>query len=141
MFCGRCRIDNQVGAQFCRACASPLAANWQPENPGQQNYQQPPQQGFQAYANPMSQKASGKAITSMILSISSLVLCCMLLSVPGMILGFIEMNAVRQGRASLASDGYAKTGFYVGLAGTVISVLFYCFYFLFVDSQFYVYRT
>lgn len=125
MFCNRCGVDNQTGAQFCRNCAASLVGNPQQNQQGQQNYQQPFQQGGNGYANPANAKASGKSITSLVLSIGSLFLCCLFLSVPGMIIGKMEMNAVREGRSPLASEGYAKAGFYIGLVVTILSIGFY----------------
>ena len=40
-----------------------------------------------------------------------------------MILGKMEMNAISAGRAPQAGDGFAKTGFYLGIAGTAVSLL------------------
>ena len=37
-----------------------------------------------------------------------------------MILGKIEMNAIRQGQAPLAGEGIAKAGFYIGLVVTIL---------------------
>lgn len=116
MFCDRCRSSNPDNAQFCRNCASPLGAV-------NQRHQQNDQAAFIGHNPPAKTGASGRAITSMILSIASLLLCCMFLGVPGMILGKIEMNAIRDGHAPQAGDGFAKTGFYLGIAGTALSLI------------------
>jgi hypothetical protein len=108
--------------------------------PVQQNPQQPPQpypgyrsaysgsQGYQpyqsSYANQMPApqgNASGRAIASMILSIVSVATCGPFLSIPGLILGKMEMNAIRDGQASRAGETFAKIGFYLGIAVTVLS--------------------
>jgi hypothetical protein len=65
--------------------------------------------------------ASGRAITSMVLSLVSLVTCGFLFSIPGMILGKMEMDAIREGRAPQAGETFAKVGFWLGLVVTVIS--------------------
>lgn len=94
---------------------------------------QPPYPGYQgppvyqsAYANqPINQQgsASGRAIASMVLSILGLVMCGFLTSIPGMILGKMEMNAIAAGQAPKAGETLAKVGFYLGIAGTVITCL------------------
>ena len=44
-------------------------------------------------------------------------------SIPGMILGKMEMNAINEGKAPQAGEAIAKVGFYVGIAATVIYAL------------------
>jgi hypothetical protein len=119
-----------MGAQFCNACAMPFMSDQQfnQQNFGQQNF------NHQQFANNGFQQpkpgASGRAITAMILSIVGVFLCGLFTSIPGMILGKMEMNAIREGRASAAGEGFAKTGFYVGLVGTGLSFLCGGFYLL-----------
>jgi len=118
MICNRCKAHNPDVAQFCCNCAFPL---------GTANQQNPESDNSAFIGNKPAPKnqtgASGRAITSMILSIASLLLCCTFLGVPGMILGKIEMNAISEGRAPQAGDGFAKTGFYLGIAGTALSLV------------------
>ena len=161
MFCTRCGANNLDTDQFCRSCSAPLtkpggapgASSGPPQQPysystpGYGQQQQPPQNyppypGYQGhpppqygYANQMysQQSASGRAITSLVLSIISIFMCALLTSVPGMILGKMEMNAIRQGQAPLAGDGIAKAGFYIGLVMTILwglVVLGYIFLFI-----------
>jgi hypothetical protein len=69
----------------------------------------------------MPQGASGRAIASMILSIVSLVAACgPFTSIPGMILGKMEMNAIRAGQAPPAGETFAKIGFHLGLVVTIL---------------------
>jgi hypothetical protein len=82
-----------------------------------------------AYIHPANAKASGMAMTSMILSLVSLFLCCLFLSVPGLIMGKMELNAVRDGRSPLASESYAKISYYMGIVATILSIVFYFFRF------------
>ena len=152
MFCTRCGANNLDTDQFCRSCGATLVKSGgahgassgsaqqpysystpsasqqqqQPQgyapNPGYQGY---PQQQY-GYANQMysqQNSASGRAIASMILSIISIFTCGPLLSIPGMILGKMEMNAIRQGQAPPAGEGFAKAGFYVGLGATILACL------------------
>ena len=79
--------------------------------------------------------ASGRATASMFLSVISapfaafsilnafIFLCgfpVSALSILGMILGKMEMDAIRQGKAPQAGETRAKVGFYVGLVSTIL---------------------
>ena len=156
MFCTRCGANNFDTDQFCRSCSAPLtkpvgaqsSSSGPPQQPypyptpGQGQQQQQPQSyspypGYQGYPAPQygyanqtypQQGASGRAVTSLILSIISIFTCGPLLSIPGMILGKTEMNAIRQGQAPQAGETFAKVGFYVGLGVTILSCLGGLFY-------------
>lgn len=159
MFCTRCGANNPDTDQFCRSCSAPLlkpGAQQQPgasSGPAQSQYpystpgagqQQPPQSyppysGYQGYPNPQAsysnqmsgqQGASGRAIAALIVSIVSLVICCWPAGIVGAVLGKMEMNAIQEGRAPQAGETMAKVGFYLGIAGTAISLLFTALYFL-----------
>lgn len=153
MFCTRCGTQNPDDAGFCRNCSSPLTRPVshsgqqtapQPSQPTSGSYSNPssytspqssqsPYPGYQgppvyqsSFANQIVAQqgsASGRAIASMILSILGLVMCGFLTSIPGMILGKMEMDAVKVGQAPKAGETLAKIGFYVGIAGTIISCL------------------
>lgn len=147
MFCTRCGTQNPDDAGFCRNCSSPLTRPVshsgqqtapQSNQPTSGSYANPsssqsPYPGYQgppvyqsSYANqPVTQQsgASGRAIASMVLSILGLVMCGFLTSIPAMILGKMELNDIKLGKAPKAGETLAKIGFYVGIAGTVISCL------------------
>jgi hypothetical protein len=74
--------------------------------------------------------ASGRAIAAMVLSIVSLVMCCLPASLIGMVIGKQEMNAIQEGRSPQAGETMAKVGFYLGIVSTALSLLLYAFYFL-----------
>ena len=148
MFCTRCGANNLDADQFCRSCSAPLtkpggapgASSGSPQQPypsstpvhGQQQQPQqsyspyPGHQGYApqqyGYANQTysQQGASGRAIASLVLSIVSIFICGFFTSIPGMILGKMEMNAIRQGQAPTAGEGIAKAGFYIGLVVTIL---------------------
>jgi len=148
MFCTRCGANNLDTDQLCRSCSAPLtkpggasgAPSGSPQQPypystpGQGQQQQQPQSytpypGYQGYPPPQhgyanqtypQQGASGRAITSMVLSLVSIFMCGFLTSIPGMILGKMEMNAIRQGQAPSAGEGISKAGFYIGLVVTIL---------------------
>lgn len=129
MFCTRCGTQNPDDAGFCRNCSNALTrpvSHQQPQAPPYPGYQGPPVYQSSYINQPLAQQgsASGRAIASMILSILGLMPSCgFLTSIPGMILGKMEMNAIAAGQAPRAGETLAKIGFYVGIAGTVIYCL------------------
>lgn len=139
MFCQRCGMNNRDGAQFCAGCAVPLVASQQQFNQGFNGQQQQFNQGFngqqqfnQGYngQQQVSSGSSGRAIASLMLSILGLIFCGWFTSIPGMILGKMEMNAIRDGRASQSGSGLAKTGFYMGIGVTALYGVIGAFYVL-----------
>lgn len=144
MICTSCGTTNRDDAQFCRGCgtalttppqqpstprppSSPLPPEPPPSSyPGYQS-QYPPGQsnplhnpGYGNYQAPLPAGPSGKATASMILSIVSFFTCGPFLSIPGMIMGKLEMNAIAQGQSPQAGLGYAKAGFWIGLIVTIL---------------------
>lgn len=120
------------------------------QNPGFQS-QQPshpnaPPSFPQSYASSQpgtsqSQGASGRAVSALILGILSimanLACCCypfsfvsLPLGIASLVLGKQEMDAIRAGLAQRAGETFAKVGFYLGIAGTVLSALIGVLYFL-----------
>jgi hypothetical protein len=159
MFCTRCGANNLETDQFCRSCGATLvksggapgASSGSAQQPhpystpsaGQQQQQQQgytPYPGYQGYpppqygyANQMSGAqggASGRSIAALVLSIISLLICCMPVGIIGIVLGKMEMNAIQEGRAPRAGEGMAKVGFYLGIVGTALSLLLWGLYFL-----------
>lgn len=132
VYCQHCQKPNGADSQFCRHCASPLP-------PGAQaRYAPPPQGGGQwaqgggggqanfQYGPPSSAGAgaSGRAIASLILTICGLVLCCgPFTSVPGAVLGWLEVSAIREGRASQRGLVMAQIGLWGGMVITIIGGL------------------
>ncbi|MBL8207178.1 MAG: zinc-ribbon domain-containing protein [Blastocatellia bacterium] len=144
MICTSCGVNNRDDAQFCRGCGTALGNPFQtptptqnpnvppvppptatPSYPGYQSqFPQPPTYaGGGGYQAPLPAGPSGKAIASMILSIISIFTCGPLLSIPGMIIGKLEMNDIAAGRAPAAGLGYAKAGFWIGVVVTALSCL------------------
>ncbi|MCG3160484.1 MAG: hypothetical protein JMDDDDMK_01553 [Acidobacteria bacterium] len=89
--------------------------------PGYQGYS-PAQYGYASQMPSQQGSASGRAVAAMVLSIVSIFTCGPLLSVPGLILGKMEMDAIRRGEAPPAGENFAKAGFYVGIGATA----FFC---------------
>lgn len=134
MFCNRCGGANPDDVRFCVRCGAPITSTktQQPNTPVEYNlpgFTQTPGQPHQSYQNYPSgppggqQGASGRAIASMILSLVSIVSCGPFLSVPGLILGKLELDAIRSGLAPQAGETFAKVGFYAGIAITALSCL------------------
>jgi hypothetical protein len=135
MFCTRCGSSNQDEAQFCRRCGEsiikPGASRPQTEEVSYTlpRFSQPPAyqpyQGYQSNlpAPPATAGASGRAVASMILTLVSLFTCGPFLSIPGLILGKLELGAIERGLASPAGSTFAKIGYYGGIAVTLLSCL------------------
>ena len=137
-YCQNCKQQNAPSAQFCRFCAAPI--NAVQNNNRQQHYQanfnnQQWNQGFQGnqqvpqFVQP-SAGTGGRAIISLALSIGGLLLCCALLSVPGAILGWMEVNAIKEGRSSPNGLSMAQIGMWTGIAISIVNLLVYGFFFL-----------
>jgi Domain of unknown function (DUF4190) len=150
MFCTQCGTRNLDTDQQCRNCSAPLVkpraterfpqSQPQPTYGKQSSQNTPPYPGYQGfpishaqYPGPMvaqQTKASGQAIASMVLSLFSLVACCFPAGLVGMVIGKIELNAIREARAPKAGETFAKLGFYLGIASTIITGITYFLGFL-----------
>src|SRR3712207_607626 len=112
-YCQNCRQKNSPDAQFCRACAAPLMGGQTTANQGFYQNQQW-NQGFQGgqmaggFAPQQSSGVSGRAWASVLLSVGGLLLCCAFASVPGAILGWMEINAIKEGRSDPNGMKFAK---------------------------------
>ncbi len=138
MICTSCGVNNRDDAQFCRGCGAALGNPFQhpsatkapseaPSAPPtyagyQSQFPQPPthSSGAGGYQAPLPATASTRATAAMIVSIVSLFTCGPFMSIPGMIMGKLEMNAIAQGQAAAAGLSYAKAGFWIGLVSTVL---------------------
>ena len=98
--------------------------------PGYQGHQS--YQGYQGYHGSQSPPppptgagagASARAIAAMILSLISVASCGPLMSIPGLIMGKLEMDAINKGQAPQAGLTFAKIGFYAGIGLTLLYCL------------------
>ena len=85
----------------------------------------PDQPGYQPAPMypPVAPPTSGKATTSLILGIVSIVACGLLLGIPAMIVGRQAKREIRESGGRLGGEGLATAGFVTGLIGTIWSVL------------------
>jgi hypothetical protein len=132
--CLNCNQTNPSEAMFCRQCASPLGAA-QPQQ--QQQYAPPPpqfqQQQYQPnYGNQGIQQnfarpaggASGRAMAAAGLAVASLICGCGFLSgLPAAILGWLEMSAIKEGKAPVEGMLMAQIGLWGGIIGGVIGTV------------------
>lgn len=144
IYCPNCKKPNPPEATFCRNCAVSLMVKGggQPADAGvgagagQANYENPqwnPQpQGYQPqgypmagnYMQPPSEGPSGRAIASLALTICGLVLCCGgFTAIPGAILGWLEIGAIREGRSSPKGLMMAQIGLWGGIIVTIVMAI------------------
>lgn len=86
--------------------------------------QPPPPPGY--YQQPGYQpppSSSGRATTSLVLGILSLIACGLLLGIPAMVLARQAKREIRESGGRVGGDGLATAGFVTGLIGTLWSVL------------------
>lgn len=80
-----------------------------------------PQQSYAGSGYGQPQGASGRAIASLVLMLVAFFIGCgPFLSIPALILGKQELDAIRVGQAPKAGETLAKFGFYGGIAVTII---------------------
>lgn len=123
-YCQNCNTQNSPEAMFCRQCATPLTQGQGGQQAQFGNQQWTPTgAGGQAAQNiaPTAAGASGRAIAATVLAVCGLVLCCgPFTGIPGAILGWMEMNAIKEGRSSPKGMMMAQIGLWGGIASSVI---------------------
>ena len=82
-----------------------------------------PQPAPQPAPQTPGQAASGRAVASLILGILSLVCMGFLAGIPAIILGSMEMKAIRAGQAPATGESAAKVGLVLGIIGTALTCL------------------
>ena len=70
-----------------------------------------------------SQTGSTRAVVTLILGILSLVCAGFLTGIPAIIIGHMELKAIKQGEAPKEGEGVAKVGFILGIVGTALTCL------------------
>jgi type II secretory pathway pseudopilin PulG len=137
MFCFKCGASMPEDATVCTKCAAPVQVAPTPPPPPQpstpnpastsawlnvppastqQPSQYPPQaQPFHGYQQPPSdQQTDGKATTSLIFGILSLLCFSILAGIPAIILGHMSKANIRRSMGRLKGDGMATAGLIMG---------------------------
>ncbi len=73
----------------------------------------PPQQA--------SQTGSTRALATLILGVLSLICGGFMTGIPAIILGHMELKAIKLGTAPKEGEGLAKVGYILGIVGTVLT--------------------
>jgi hypothetical protein len=128
MFCSSCgtQVDNNV--QFCPNCGTkfiqiPTAPEGGTIPPITPIPPPPPLSTSPPFsAGIASKKASGRAVTSLVLGILGLT-CCGIMAPIAWILGSMELKDIGSGLSSSAGKGYATAGKILGIIGTILIIL------------------
>lgn len=142
-YCQNCNTPNAPEAMFCRRCATPLSGQQQPYQPqqqpppnqGQYQNQQWGQQGggFAPPANNFAQPAAGggssssRATTAAILAVCGILCCGLFTGIPAALLGWLEVTAIKEGRAPATGMMMAQVGLWGGIIGTILWIIGYFF--------------
>lgn len=97
--CSRCGNSNFNHAQFCAGCGTQLNGGQQPQTTGQ-----------------------GRAMIALVLGLLGLFLLW-IPAIPGAIMAWSELKAIREGRSPQSNAGMAKLALGVGIAGSILPVL------------------
>lgn len=129
--CQNCNQPNPQEATYCRQCASPLNAPSQ-----QQQYNnQPPQFGNQQWNQPnynnnqvqnFSQNTGGNSTRAMLaagLAVAGLFCCGIFTGIPAAILGWLEISAIKEGKAPQSGMMMAQVGLWLGIIGSIINTI------------------
>lgn len=129
--CPKCNLPNPAQAAYCHNCASPLGAGPTVGAQQQQGWPQNPVGGAvaggQAYV--AAPQESQKAMISMILAIAGFLCCGPILGLPAAILGWMELDAIKNGRSSPSNKTMATVGLWGGILATVGHIIFYVIWF------------
>ncbi|REJ77971.1 MAG: zinc-ribbon domain-containing protein [Acidobacteria bacterium] len=137
MICSNCNRENSADAAFCRYCASPLTgsqgsaqqAKPEPDPPQQgkqqnQQWNQPPPAGQQAQFAPKSGGGTNqKGILAIGLVVAGLFCCGPFTGVPAAILGWLEMNAIKEGRSPQDQMWMAQVGLWGGIVVSILGTI------------------
>lgn len=124
--CPSCGEINLEVASFCRNCATPLGPG-SAQAPSQQA--RPMQTPVQPFGGPMTATqptetaSSNRPLIALCLAIAGLVCCGFFTSIPGSILGWLEMSAIKQGRAPASGMTMSQIAFYGGIVVTVLAFI------------------
>lgn len=131
--CPKCNQSNPSEAAFCLNCAAPLAPAAFGNQQQNQQWNQPPNYGGQpspgfggqpSFAQPpMNQNVSGRATTALVLGIAGFFCCGVFTGIPAMIVGWMEISAIRQGQSPPNGMKFAQIGLWGGAIATVLHII------------------
>jgi hypothetical protein len=132
--CRNCNQVNPPEAMFCRQCAAsldtpPAQQQYTPPPPQYQNQQQwnQPNFGNQGMQPPNFAQTgapkSNRAMISAILAVLALFCCGFLTGIPAAIMGWLEIQAIKEGKAPADGMMMAQVGLWLGIAGTIINAI------------------
>jgi hypothetical protein len=91
-----------------------------------QGFGTPPQNAPIAPAPAQNQSASGMAIAALICGIGAWVAAGPLLSIPGWILGKMELNRIARGESPEAGKQFAQIGYWASMIYTILFIVGMC---------------
>jgi hypothetical protein len=119
--CTQCGAENAPQAKFCGGCGAALAAKM--PQPPPSNYIGPQPGSLPPGSSTKGGTTSNKAMFSLILGILSFLCCGPFTGIPGAILGKMEMDAIKQGRAPETNLGMAKAGFWISIIASGLWII------------------
>ncbi len=130
-YCQNCKQANPSEAAFCLNCASPLPRNQASgyQQPNAPNFGGQAQQNF-ASAPANSGAASQRATAALGLAIAGLFCCGPFTTVPAVIVGWMEIQAIKQGQSPSAGMMFAQIGLWGGIAVTILQTAAFLFWIL-----------
>lgn len=96
--------------------------------PGGGGFGPPPGGGYGPPMGAPPQGASGMAIASLVLAIVSFMMCGLLTSIPGLIIGKMELGKIERGESPEAGKLLAQIGFWGNVGVSVLWLLIMCLY-------------
>lgn len=122
--CQTCSQPNPPVAAFCLNCAAPLAQEQFGAPPNNQQWNR------QSIPAPQSGGVSQRATAALLLAVAGLVCCGPLTSVPAMIVGWMEIDAIKKGQSSAEGMRLAQIGLWGGAAITAVQTVGFLFWLL-----------
>ncbi|HMS10373.1 MAG TPA: hypothetical protein PKE66_12865 [Pyrinomonadaceae bacterium] len=127
--CPKCNQPNPAEAAFCLNCASPLVTPSRQAEPPPFIGQQPGAQNWPPAGGPV-QPSSGseygqKAVAAFILAILALFCCGPISGVPAAIVGWLELDSIKNGRSPAGGRWMALVGLWGGIISSIIHVGIY----------------